>query len=41
MINYLQAVQWSNSLYIVIGLVVVGVVLGLTLLNWFFDNLLD
>lgn len=41
MINYLQAAQWSDNLYIVIGLVAVGVVLGLLLLNWFFDNLLD
>lgn len=38
MINFMQ---WSDSLYVVVGLVVAGVVFGLILLNWFFDNLLD
>ena len=41
MINYLTSVQWSDNLYVIVGLVVVGAFLGFCLLNWAFDNLLD
>lgn len=34
-------IVWSDNLYIVIALVVAGAALGLFLLNWVFDRLLD
>ena len=30
----------GNNLYVLVGLVVAGVVVGLVLVNWFFDSIL-
>lgn len=41
MINYSTAAQWSDNLWIVAGLVVVGTVLAVVLLNWIFKDYSD
>lgn len=41
MINYLTAAQWSDNLWIVAGLVVLGVGLAIGLLHWFFKDYSD
>lgn len=41
MIAALTPATWAENLYLVAGLVVAGVLLGLFLLNWAFDAFLD
>lgn len=39
--NMINPSLWSSNLYVVVGLVVVGSLLGISLLNWIFDYFLD
>lgn len=41
MINYLTAAQWSDNLWIVAGLVVVGTAIAMGLLSWLFKDYSD
>jgi hypothetical protein len=40
-LTYLNYSAWGDNLYVVVGLVALGAVLGMVLLNWFFDQFLD
>lgn len=37
----INTMQWSDGMYVVVAIVVVGTIIAMGLLNWFFDNLLD